>query len=227
MKKKSIVMLATGIILTASLVIGGTLAYFTDNKTATNSFTVGAGVTIDVTESAIKPDGNGNYVADTSADRVIKNEYKDIMPGSDLYKDPTIFNTGSTPIYARMKVMITKADAWQAACANHNITDLGTIFVGFDGAKWERDGDPAHDAGANTLTYTYNYVAGQVAVGKDTGALFTNVIIPGALTPNEMKAIDGFQLLITGEAIQANGFDTADAAFAAIDQALADNAPNT
>ena len=41
MKKKSILMAAIAVMLVAVLVVGGTLAYFTDTKAATNTFTVG------------------------------------------------------------------------------------------------------------------------------------------------------------------------------------------
>ena len=41
MKKKSILMAAIAVMLVAVLVVGGTLAYFTDAKSATNTFTVG------------------------------------------------------------------------------------------------------------------------------------------------------------------------------------------
>ena len=50
MKKKSILMAAIAVMLVAVLVVGGTLAYFTDTKSADNTFTVG-NVKIDLLES--------------------------------------------------------------------------------------------------------------------------------------------------------------------------------
>lgn len=49
MKKKSILMVAIAVMLVAVLVVGGTLAYFTDTKSATNTFTMG-NVSIDLKE---------------------------------------------------------------------------------------------------------------------------------------------------------------------------------
>lgn len=49
MKKKSILMAAIAVMLVAVLVVGGTLAYFTDTKSATNTFTMG-NVSIDLNE---------------------------------------------------------------------------------------------------------------------------------------------------------------------------------
>ena len=47
--KKKITLVATSVLLVAALVIGGTLAYFTDTEEATNTFTVG-NVDITLTE---------------------------------------------------------------------------------------------------------------------------------------------------------------------------------
>ena len=52
MKKKSIVLVATALMLMASLIVGGTLAYFTDDDAETNTFTVG-NVSIDLIESQL------------------------------------------------------------------------------------------------------------------------------------------------------------------------------
>ena len=49
MKKKTILMAAIAVMLVAVLVVGGTLAYFTDTKSATNTFTIG-NVSIDLKE---------------------------------------------------------------------------------------------------------------------------------------------------------------------------------
>lgn len=49
MKKKSILMAAIAVMLVAVLVVGGTLAYFTDMKSETNTFTMG-NVSIDLKE---------------------------------------------------------------------------------------------------------------------------------------------------------------------------------
>lgn len=50
MKKKTILVAAIAVMLVAALVVGGTLAYFTDTKDATNTFTVG-NVKIELYES--------------------------------------------------------------------------------------------------------------------------------------------------------------------------------
>ena len=60
MKKKTILVAAIAVMLVAALVVGGTLAYFTDTKSADNTFTVG-NVKIDLLESSLHRQ-NAGYV---------------------------------------------------------------------------------------------------------------------------------------------------------------------
>ena len=60
MKKKTILVAAIAVRLVAALVVGGTLAYFTDKDNATNTFTVG-NVKIDLLESSLHRE-NAGYV---------------------------------------------------------------------------------------------------------------------------------------------------------------------
>ena len=89
MKKKSILMAAIAVMLVAVLVVGGTLAYFTDTKSATNTFTVGD-VKIKLDESNVNdPDG----------DRVTSNEYTGMPRASSIRK------TRLSPIPAKTALM--------------------------------------------------------------------------------------------------------------------------
>ena len=56
MKKKTILVAAIAVMLVAALVVGGTLAYFTDKGNATNTFTVG-NVKITLDEAKVNTDG--------------------------------------------------------------------------------------------------------------------------------------------------------------------------
>ena len=63
MKKKTILVAAIAVMLVAALVVGGTLAYFTDTKTATNTFTMGK-VSIDLNEQQKGEKGLESFVQD-------------------------------------------------------------------------------------------------------------------------------------------------------------------
>lgn len=75
--------------LAVTAVVGGSLAYFTDTKEATNTFTVG-NVDITLTE----PNWEGSGILDAP----------EVYPGEALAKDPTVTNDGANPCFVRIKV---------------------------------------------------------------------------------------------------------------------------
>lgn len=88
MKKKSILLVALSVMLVAAVATAITLAYFTDEKTAKNTFTVG-NVSIELTEPnwAVSPE-----------------EGSKVYPGEPLPKDPQVTNNGSNPCFVRIAV---------------------------------------------------------------------------------------------------------------------------
>ena len=94
------------------MLVTATLAYFSDYKQVTNTMTAG-NVEIALSESAVKPDGNGNLVADPSAARIFGtadmtvNDYGKIYPSQSIFKDPTVTNTGAEPAWIAAKVTLT------------------------------------------------------------------------------------------------------------------------
>ena len=195
MKKKII----TSCLVVALLVVGivgASLAYFTDKDSADNTFTVG-NVKIDLTETEWKtPDS--------------------VAPGATYDKNPVVVNTGANDAYIRVDVTITDWAAFKAAAAAHEITDLSTIFAGHDENKWTRV-SIKEDTATDTATYSYYYNA-KLVKDTSTEALFTSVTIPAAFTSADMEAIAGtdgqFSIKIVAHAIQADGFDTVQEAFA-------------
>ena len=115
-----------------------------------------------------------------------------------------------------MDVTITDAAAFIEAAAAHEITELANIFTidnNFD-ARWTLAGKNAN-ADADTLTYSYYYKT-VLAAGENTGALFTAVTIPANFKKAEMEALgNDFAITVTATAIQAETFETVEAAFAA------------
>ena len=87
--KKKILALCLVVVLAVTAVTGATLAYFTDDDEATNTFTVG-NVKIDLTEP--KWDASGN------------DDAPEVYPGEALAKDPTVTNIGANPCFVRISV---------------------------------------------------------------------------------------------------------------------------
>lgn len=192
--KKKIVSLCLVVALIAVAVIGGTLAYFTDTDSATNTFTVG-NVDISLTED--------QWVAPTAAE-----------PGVAYAKNPVVSNIGANDAWVRVNVTLSDYAAFAGAAEANEITDLATIFAGHDENKWALVGAPVVDEAANTVTYSYYYKT-ILAPGTNTGALFTSVTIPAAFDNEDMAALgDDFTISITADAIQtADAYATAADAF--------------
>lgn len=200
MKKKSIALTLTAVMLALAVGIGGTIAYFTSTTDKVeNTFTTGkVGITLD--EAVVTKNGD-TWTAGNN--RVKTNTYETVYPGAVLPKDPTIHvNTDSQEAYVAMKVVVTKANEWKTALEAKNI-QLADVVKGHDEAKWARVGDPMFDTTNDTATYFYMYKT-TVKAG-DNCMLFNQVVIPAAFDNDELAKIDGFTMTATGYAIQAQG----------------------
>lgn len=87
--KKKLVAMCMVVCLSAIAIVGGTLAYFTDDEEATNTFTVG---NVDITLTEPNWAGSGSQDA------------PEVYPGEPLAKDPTVTNDGANPCFVRIKV---------------------------------------------------------------------------------------------------------------------------
>ena len=130
--KKKLTAIFLCVALVAIAVAGASLAYFTDTKSATNTFTVG-NVKIDLIESRYHRQGSGSsgdtsipaptqtasgmkYVSDGAtiysndeikADAKNYTDYitergKNMVPGKKIAKSPYVINTGANDAYIRI-----------------------------------------------------------------------------------------------------------------------------
>ena len=134
--KKKLTAIFLCVALVAIAIVGASLAYFTDTKSATNTFTVG-NVKIDLIESRYHRQGSGSsgdtsipaptqtasgmkYISDGAtiftdeeikADAANYSTYiaergKNMVPGKKIAKSPYVINTGSNDAYIRIRVML-------------------------------------------------------------------------------------------------------------------------
>ena len=272
--KKKLTAIFLCVALAAIAIVGASLAYFTDTKSATNTFTVG-NVKIDLIESKFHREGNDNsgdttipdpthkvtaddgmkYVttghtmftdAEIKADaETYQNDYlavkgANMVPGRGVAKCPYVVNTGANDAYIRIRVMVPSA-------ANNDfvaVKDGGVItnqwctssistgeFIDGKGGGWNnapaiakasvtKDGvtydvytftrNEPLKAGAMTEWNVWNFI------GIDKTA--TSADIQKAIDADAITATDGtmtLNVLVEADAIQAEGFADAAAAWAA------------
>lgn len=179
--KKKVLALCLVVALAATAIIGGTLAYFTDNDVATNEFTVG-NVDIDLTEP--NWDDHGKTEADT------------VYPGEPLDKDPTVENIGNNPCFVR--VSVSNLDQFGE---KGDIVYLTNWVEGALGEGWA-DGGDGYFYWSKPLVVkgTENDEWNQGLASKTT-ALFDQIKMPTGLTGNEETQ----DIVVTAQAVQAQG----------------------
>lgn len=208
-KRKALLLTFCAVLLVVASVLG-TIAYLTSQDEVKNTFTVGQ-VAINLDEAKVNPDGT--QVA--NADRVKANSYK-LLPGHTYTKDPTVtVLKGSESSYIKMTVTFTKAKELDAIFAP-NGAELTSIFKGYDSANWIAKGNTKNTT-ANTRTYEFWY---KKAVGAPTAdvkldALFDFITVPSTINNDQLKTIADMTITVNAYAIQADGFKTAEKAWAA------------
>ena len=206
---RKVLIIALCAVLLVSISVMGTMAYLTSKDSVTNTFTVGK-VAIKLDEA--KANADGTLVQ--GADRVDANSYK-LLPGQTYNKDPMVtVLKDSEKSYIRMTVTVSKAKELDAIFAPAG-ADLLSIFNGYDGATWLYKGDT--DNADNTRTYEFWYKEAVAAPDADVAldALFDSITVPGSITNAQLATIEGMTITVNAYAIQADGFGTADLAWAA------------
>lgn len=189
-------------------------------------------------------DKKGNVVTDLAkAERVAGNSYK-LLPGHTYVKDPTVtVLTPSVASYVRMKVTFNNATELIKICTDPEYADDVTgvenayplirmvKFVEANAAKWdgiipdnmvETDEMLAQtkyfvaDTTNNTLTYYFYYNETVAAPTADVvlETLFDSITVPEWVTGDQLAKLKDFQINVVAEAIQADGFENAAAAWA-------------
>lgn len=107
MNKKKAAILATSVALLGAVGIGSTLAYFSDKTdTLQNTFTLGSGYKegdLTLAESNVEQQENKDYtrIAGTTAEG---HTYSNLMPGSHVFKDPTVTLDADIDSYLFIKI---------------------------------------------------------------------------------------------------------------------------
>ncbi len=193
--KKKLLSICLVVAIAVLAITGASLAYFTDNEKAVNTFTMG-NVDIELTENWQEPET--------------------VLPGIAYTKDPTVTNIGKNEAWIRVDVTLSHAAEFLKAAENHGIADLSSMFAfGSDfSTNWIAAGTPDHNTDDNTLTFSYLYV-NKLAKDSSTSTLFESVTVPAAFNNADMAAIgENFTITVTAHAMQDANFENVQAAFA-------------
>lgn len=231
-KNKALLLSLCAVLLVAVSVLG-TLAYLTSNDSVVNTFSVGS-VQLNLDEA--KVNGNGDPVDASEnkvteldkAKRVDNNDYK-LIPGHSYTKDPTVtLLKGSEESYIKMTVTVSYASELDKIFAANKITDLTTVITGYDPAKWTYGGNVKNADNTRTYTFYYYQTVSALNEAKTLEALFTGIQVPGSVTKEQLATLyksETDRLTITAKAyaIQADGFNTKEAAWTAFDDQIKTN----
>lgn len=219
-KSKALLLTLCAVLLVTASVLG-TMAFLTSTASVENTFTVGS-VKITLDEAKVTTDGEPVE----GAARVTENSYK-LMPGHTYTKDPTIHvDAASEDCFIRAKVTLTNASEWIEIATKYADNKVENIIKGTDDNIWWVS-QPAVDTANNTVTYTFVYkneshndeLGKRIWTSADSKdlVLFNEIVIPGGLTNEELKGVGSSKITVVAEAIQADGFETEAAAWAAFD----------
>lgn len=214
MTKKRFVAILLCVTLVALAAIGATFAYLTDTKTVDNTFTMG-NVAIKLDETDIKnPNGA----------RVTTNAYN-VYPGAVVTKDPIVHNTGKNAAYIRATVNVSNwmnlvgayYPDFKYTFGQEGYKAALNLLVGELGEGWSVVGVEAGDTftiGQFDAKFILKY-EGALAAGADTTAMFQTVTIPAGIDNANTESFSGVKVI--AQAIQADGFENWEDAFAAYD----------
>lgn len=227
MKKKSILVAAIAVMLVAALVVGGTLAYFTDkSEVQDNVFTVG-NVKIGIRE-------------------VFDKDSAVLIPGKDINKDVFVKNTGAQDAYVRVHIAIPSAldDGDPSFVAAHNFLHFNFTNASVAAGQWSwiprmTDGEGYLGNGAgnwnfytttvdgvdyNVYVVTYRSIlpAGEETQTQALDKVYLDRSVDavqgddGSCTYKDDKgnsitlgAEDNVKVLVVAEGVQAEGFNNA------------------
>lgn len=220
MNKRKIILLAAALVMVAVLGIGGTLAYFTDEDTKTNVFTVG---NVDIHIDEWMEDENGEWVEyeDQELHPIAQNKTKFnklVETVNDGSEDAYIrtFVTCPKDMYDYLGLGFNKQDRVLTNNAGNNMysltswKDVGTFIIN----------------GEETSVFLCEY-EGIVKEGESVLSL-TKVWLYENVDNEQVADFDlengAFKVAVASQAIQAENltYDEAMAQLGAIDQALMD-----
>ena len=271
--KKKLIAISLVVAMLAVAIVGGSLAYFTDTKSATNTFTVG-NVKIELLESQYHrvnagkgnatgeteplsggylwaanvdmqgtPDNTPNYTtsgevwdgqyfsdaqieadAETYKDGYFAEHSQNMVPGANVRKNPYVKNTGASDAYIRIRTLIPVSlfDVIDNGPSYWTTTAMNEGQVTSNAVNTYNTSGPAavkqvERNGIKYYEYDFTFVKPVKAGELTFWNVWGNIAINKDATAEELANVESFDVIFEADAIQADGFADAAAAFAAFD----------
>ena len=181
---------------------------------------------------------NGLYFSDAQIEtdaREYKNGYfkdhaENMVPGRNVRKNPYVKNTGSNDAYIRVRVLVPVSlfdvidngpSYWTSSALNEGQVTSAAVNAynteGPDTVKKVNRGDIQYYE--YDFTFTKAVKPGELTFWNVWG----NIAINKNATAEELAGVDSFDVIFEADAIQADGFAGAAAAFAAVDNQSINN----
>lgn len=233
MKKKNLLTMGLGLMLTMVVVVGGTLAYLSSTDTITNTFTVGKGYEEDdkdhqgiwLDETEVDEAGNvivGEDGEPTGQRTESDQKYPNMLPGRTVVKDPTAHMVGGS-VASYVFVKVEGVDALEALkMAGKDGAEIQCFEVDEFNSDWKKV-DPIGEGRDGYYLYVgENYNNGSnivdvsgigAGVPCDLTAIFTQVSMNPDLVEIPEKDYKLPEITVSAYAVQAaddmNGYEDA------------------
>jgi len=205
---KKMLMAVVAIVLIVVISVSATFAYLTSEAEVVNTFTVG-NVQIELDETDV--DLYGEKDGET---RVKANDYK-LLPGHSYIKDPVVtVKADSEDAYVRALVTVSDVAKLAQAFGDDYVAEddvflLQNLVTGWSNDVWEYVG---YENG--TYEFRYTEIVESATADQKLPALFETIEIPGSIDNDNIALLKGVTVTVVAQAIQADGFANADAAWA-------------
>ncbi len=161
-----------------------------------------------------------------SYDAYLKENGSNMVPGSSVHKMPYVINTGKNDAYVRVRVLVPKAlftiidnapSQWTTTAMDKGeVVSNAVNYYMAHGYKMSDDfvvtrGDVEY------YSFDFTYTKALAPEEMTFWNCWGNIGLDKKATSDDLAAVDSFDVLVEADAIQAEGFDSATAAFAAFD----------
>lgn len=242
-KNRGTIFLALVVLLVLAISAGGTVAYFSDNDAVKNTLSIGK-VELSLDEPKWNPENGLNMAPGSRAD---KDPTVTAVEGDSYMRvKMEILDGNGDPITNQTQLSLILKTLWYDK--GDNLTD-GERYTLAELEQLEKDGkiDSEYNRGQFTFAGTqkdnpsvryYHYNGIFRAESGDTAVLFTDMILPRDWHNGEISTLSGdtytvsdsgvveltqkgpgYQIILTGEAIQAEEMGSAQEAFSVLDEA--------